>query len=268
MIILVVTVYLLLVIAVGTMGHRLFRGTGDDYFVASRTIGPFVLLMTLLGTNMTAFTMLGASGQAYNSGIVVFLLMGSSSAILIPFLFYYCGTRCWWLGKKFGYVTQVQLIRDRYGSGALGTLLFLVVVLLMLPYILIGVKGGGDTMAALTNWPGWTGSLLVCGVTFVYVTYGGMRSTAWANTFQTTVFMVVGGVAWFVVMNRYGGMGQAMETLRESHRELVVVGTSRFVKLQMLSYVLVPLCTAAFPHIYSHWLSAQRATALRTAVVF
>ena len=92
--------YLGLVLAVGMLSHRLFRGTGDDFFVASRTIGPFVLLMTLLGTNMTAFTMLGASGQAYRSGIIVFLLMGSSSALVIPALFYYCGTRCWWLGKQ------------------------------------------------------------------------------------------------------------------------------------------------------------------------
>ena len=153
MIIFVLGIYLLLVILIGILGHRLFRGTGEDYFVASRSIGPFVLLMTLLGTNLTAFTMLGASGEAYRRGIVVFGLMGSSSSILIPFLFYYLGTRCWWLGKKFGYVTQIQLIRDRYGSGALGTLLFAVVVLLMLPYTLIGVKGGGDALATVTNGP-------------------------------------------------------------------------------------------------------------------
>jgi SSS family solute:Na+ symporter len=269
MVIAVVSIYLLLVVVVGVMGHRLFRGTGDDFFVASRTIGPAVLLMTLLGTNMTAFTMLGASGQAYRSGIVVFLLMGSSSALVIPILFYYGGTRCWWLGKKFGYVTQVQLIRDRFGSGSLGTLLFVVVLLLMLPYILIGVKGGGDTMTALTNgsWPGWAGSLMVCGVTFIYVTYGGMRSTAWANTFQTAVFMIVGALAWGVVMNRYGGMGRAMEMLRDSRPELIVVGSGRFVTLQMLSFALVPLCTIAFPHIYSHWLSAKHAKALRPAIV-
>ena len=92
---------------------------------------------------MTAFTMLGLSGEAYNRGVVVFAFVGSSSALLVPFIFYYLGTRCWWLGKRHGYVTQVQLIRDRYRSGALGTLLFVVIVLLMLPYILIGVKGGG-----------------------------------------------------------------------------------------------------------------------------
>jgi Na+/pantothenate symporter len=177
----------------------LFRGTGEDYFLASRTIGPFVLLMTLFGTNMTAFTMLGASGQAYREGIIVFALMGSSSALAIPLVIYFVGTRLWWLGKREGYLTQVQFFRERYQSDLLGLMLFIVLVSLMLPYVLIGVKGGGDALQAITGGAeeglaSWIGSLLICGVVFVYVTYGGMRSTAWANTFQTLVFMIVGGV--------------------------------------------------------------------------
>ncbi len=83
MILAVVAVYLGIVLLVGLLGHRLFRGTGEDFFLASRTIGPFVLLMTLFGTNMTAFTMLGASGEAFLEGISVFALMGSSSAIVL-----------------------------------------------------------------------------------------------------------------------------------------------------------------------------------------
>ena len=59
---------------------------------------------------------------------------------------------------------------------------------------------GGAALAAVTAGsdtpvPSWAGSLLVCGVVFFYVTYGGMRSTAWVNTFQTAVFMIVGVVA-------------------------------------------------------------------------
>ena len=37
----VILVYLGLVLVVGSLSHRLFRGTGEDYFVASRTIGRF-----------------------------------------------------------------------------------------------------------------------------------------------------------------------------------------------------------------------------------
>ena len=66
----VILVYLALVLSIGLFSPRLLRGTGEDYFLATRTIGPFVLLMSLFGTNMTAFALLGASGEAYHAGIV------------------------------------------------------------------------------------------------------------------------------------------------------------------------------------------------------
>ena len=63
----VIAAYLALVLMVGVLSHRFFRGTGEDYFLATRSIGPFVLLMSLFGTQMTAFALLGASGQSYLS---------------------------------------------------------------------------------------------------------------------------------------------------------------------------------------------------------
>ena len=107
--------------------------------------------MTLFGTNMTAFSILGASGEAYHRGIGVFALMASSSAIVVPCVFLFIGTRLWRLGKRFGYVTQVQYFRDRWESDGLGLLLFIVFVLLLIPYLLIGVMGGGGTLATLTE---------------------------------------------------------------------------------------------------------------------
>ena len=89
----IIAVYLAMVLFVGFASHRLFRGTGEDYFVASRSIGPFLLLMSLFGTNMTAFAILGASGEAYHAGIGVFALMASISALVIPSVFFFIGTR-------------------------------------------------------------------------------------------------------------------------------------------------------------------------------
>lgn len=87
-VIVVIFAYLGLVLIVGTVSHRFFRGTSEDYFVASRAIGPFVLLMSLFGTNMTAFSILGASGEAYHRGIGVFALMASSTALVAPCVFF------------------------------------------------------------------------------------------------------------------------------------------------------------------------------------
>lgn len=272
MVVPVLAAYLALVLCVGIFGHRLFRGTGEDYFVASRSIGSFVLVMTLFGTNMTAFTILGASGEAYRRGVIVFALMGSSTAIIVPFLIYYLGIRCWRLGKRFGHMTQVQLVRHRYGSDALGALLFVVVVALMLPYLLIGVKGAGDALSVLTGGPGsgispWVGSLVVCAVTFVYVSYGGMRSTSWVNALQTTVFLLFGVAAYFAVMSEVGGLSSAMERLRSDHSGMADFGSGRFAVLQMGSFLVLPLCTGAFPHLYGHWLSAGGAHTFRLAII-
>lgn len=257
---------------IGGLGHRLFRGTGEDYFLASRTIGSFVLLMTLFGTHMTAFTILGASGEAHRRGIEVFALMASSSAFVVPLVFYFVGTRLWWIGKRHHYLTQVQFFRDRYQSDGLGLLLFFVLVGLLVPYVLIGVKGGGDVLTALTGGPeeglpNWVGSLLMCGVIFTYVTYGGMRSTAWANTFQTIVFMTVGGLAFYVIVSRYGGLATAMETLQARNPDLVRIGRSRHELFRMGSYLLVPLSAGVFPHIFGHWLSARSARTFRISIV-
>lgn len=273
MILTVIVIYLAAVLFVGLFAHRLSRGTGEDFYVASRSIGPFVLLMTLFGTNMTAFSILGASGEAYRQGILVFALMGSSSALVVPLVFYFVGTRMWWLGKRHGYLTQVQFFRDRYDSEPLAIGMFAVLVILLLPYVLIGVKGGGDALSAVTSGqgaglPGWVGSLLVCGVIFTYVTYGGMRSTAWVNTLQTSVFMIVGGAAFVVITRSYGGLTAAMELVREGNHALSIVGRDTHTLFTMASYLLVPLSVGVFPHIFSHWLSAKHARSFKTTIIF
>ena len=68
--------------------------------------------MSLFGTHMTAFAILGSSGHAFNFGIVTFGLMASSSAFVVPVLLLFLGTKLWAVGKKFGHITPVQIFRD------------------------------------------------------------------------------------------------------------------------------------------------------------
>ena len=56
--------YLCLLLALGFFSNRLFRGTSKDYFVASHSIGPFLLLMSVFGTTMTAFALVGSTGKS------------------------------------------------------------------------------------------------------------------------------------------------------------------------------------------------------------
>ena len=260
----IILLYLCLVVAIGSLSHRLFRGTGEDYFVASRSIGPFLLLMSLFGTNMTAFAILGASGEAYHEGSGVFGLMASSSAVIIPSVFFFVGTRIWALGKRLGLLTQVQYFRQRWGSDAFGLALFFVLVALLIPYLLIGVSGGGITLHQITKGevPEWVGGLLVCLVVMTYVCYGGLRGTAWANAFQTLVFVVLGGTAFFFILHQHGGLQQAMKMVSESHPHLLIRG-EHIKPLKLLTYTCIPLSVGMFPHMFMHWLPARRAESFR-----
>jgi len=261
--------YLLLVLIIGAFSHRLFKGTGEDYFLATRTIGPFVLLMSLFGTHMTAFSLLGASGEAYHQGIGVFSIMASSSALVTPCVIYFLGPRLWRLGKKHGYVTQIQFFRDRWNSDTVGILLFVSLVGLLFPYLLIGVMGGGITLAGISQGqiPEWAGGLLVCSVVLIYVTYGGLRGTAWANTFQTLVFMSLGVIAFVLIVRSLGGFSYTMQRVVENRPDLLVRG-ERIQPLFQLSYTLIPLSAAMFPHLFMHWLSARDEKAFRIPVIF
>ena len=261
----IIFIYLALVLLLGILSHKLFRNTGEDYFVASRTINWFILLMSLFGTNMTAFSILGASGEAYHRGIGVFALMASSSAIVVPCVFLFIGTRLWRLGKRFGYMTQAQYFRDRWESDGLGLLLFVVFVLLLIPYLLIGVMGGGGTLATLTDGkiPQWGGGLLICAVVLSYVTYGGMRGTAWVNTFQTLVFMTLGGITFFVITNRMGGFSNAIAKVDTG----LLMQAEHIKPLELLTYICIPLCVGMFPHIFSHFLTAKDVGTFRYAII-
>lgn len=261
----VVAVYLALVLAVGFVARRRLAATGEDYFAASRTIGPVVLLATLFGTHMTAFSLLGASGEAYHRGIGVFSLMASSSAIVVPAVFYFVGPRAWAVCRRGGFLTQVEMVTARWGSPALAVALGVALVTLLLPYLVIGVMGGGITLAEITDGrvPEWAGSLAIVGVVIAYVGAGGVRGTSWVNTFQTVVFIVLGALTAGVVTAKVGGLGALASRVDPA----LLVHGDRVPPLELATYLLIPLSVGAFPHIFTHWQSAKSPETFKLPIV-
>jgi SSS family solute:Na+ symporter len=223
----IIVCYLGLLLALGIISSRSFRGTSKDYFVASHSIGPFLLLMSVFGTTMTAFALVGSTGKAFERGIGVYGLMASISGLVHAAVFFLIGIRLWVYGKKYGFVTQIQFFRARFDSQRIGYVLFPILVMLVVPYLLIGIIGAGKTVLPVTagafpdlfpnaatpqfagGIPVWLTGLVICGVVMTYVFLGGSRGAAWANTFQTIVFMAMGLVAFVFIANSLGGLTNA-----------------------------------------------------------
>jgi SSS family solute:Na+ symporter len=147
----IISVYFALLLAVGAFSSRLFRGTAKDYMLASQTIGPVLLLMSLFGTTMTAFALVGSTGRSFTLGVGVYGMLASASGIVHSLCFFVIGLRLWGFGRRFGYTTQIQFFRERLASDRIGLLLFPVLVGLVIPYLLIGVLSGGVVVGNVTK---------------------------------------------------------------------------------------------------------------------
>jgi SSS family solute:Na+ symporter len=228
----IIIVYLAALIALGIASGTVFRGTAIDYFVASRGVGPVLLVLSVFGTTMTAFAIQGSSGEAWASGVSVYGKMASWSGIIHAACFFLIGIKLWGFGKRYGYQTQIQFFRDRFESSNIGVLLFPILVFLQMPYIIIGILGAGNMIRVATAgaFPGvfpdpapqfngaipfWLGTLASTGVVWLYVWLGGARATAWANALQTLIFLVVGVVTFYAIADRLGGAAKATQMVQE-----------------------------------------------------
>ncbi len=305
----VVAGYLLLLLGLGLCSSRYFKGTASDYFLASRGIGSFLLLMSLFGTTMTAFAIVGSSGAAFKSGIGVYGKMASWAGIIHSACFFFIGIRLWSLGKRHGYVTQIQFFRDRFESNGIGLLLFPVLVGLVIPYLLIGVLSAGTVVEKVTRGafpaafaataggvPFWLGAAVICLVVLVYVFLGGVRGTAWANAFQTIVFIVLGIVTFTLIASELGGIKNATAMVQEHNptklaRAVTAEDTARYqqklaeweldsaaavikpmkpvriTQLQFFTYLFIPLSVGMFPHLFQHWLTARSAQSFKLSII-
>lgn len=292
----VIGLYLGLLLGLALLSGRLFRGTSQDYFVASHSIGSFMLLMSVFGTTMTAFALVGSTGKAFQKGVGTYGLMASSSGLIHAACFFLIGIKVWAIAKRHGYVTQIQFFRNRFESSNLGYLLFPCLVLLVIPYLLIGVIGSYRVMGPATagmfpdmfphqvaalngSLPPWLIGLVICGVVLTYIFAGGSRAAAWANTFQTLVFMAMGVLAFSLIAKALGGVVAASEQIYPGHLvrtpdtlEITSPGGTfereiGIPPLQFLTYMFIPLSVGMFPHLFQHWLTAKSAKSFRLTVI-
>lgn len=280
--------YLGLLLLLGLSANRLLQRTRADYLLASHSIGPFLLLMSIFGTTMTAFALVGSSGEAFKEGIGVYGLMASASGIIHSLCFFLIGVKLWTLGRQYGYTTQIDFFRDRLDSRSIGLILFPILVGLVIPYLLIGVLASGTVVQVMTagafpdieafatsspntsgGVPRWLGSMGICIVVLLYVFFGGMRGTAWANTFQTIVFMILGVITFYVIAQELGGEESFLANLRKLGAAIPEDKATRvdMSRTKFFTYMLVPLSVGMFPHLFQHWLTARSSRTFKLPVV-
>ena len=275
----VIFIYLAVVLYIGVFAFRRGKETGEDFFLASRSIGSVVFFLALFATNMTAFAILGSSGMSYKVGLGVFGMMATSSALVIPLTLFFIGTRLWAVGKRFGHMTQVAFFRDRYECSHIGTLIFLLTAAMLIPYLIISIDGGGVILSSLTNgrisFP--VGGAIVAIIVMATVFFGGLRGAVWVNVLQTILFIAFGLVAFgWIGTHLPGGFTGTVHTMlapanNRAPTAMGKMGTlldrERIPWEVFLSFMLIPLSSIMFPHMSIMCFTAKKVTAFKKTVV-
>ena len=266
----VVCIYLAIIAVIGSVAFRKSQANTEDFFLAGRTVGSMVFFLSIFATNMTAFAILGSSGQAYRQGIGIYGLMASASGFMIPLTIFFIGTRLWAIGKRFGHQTQVAFFRDRWECDSIGTVIFALSIAMLVPYMIISIMGGGRVLTDISGGRVvyWVGCAVVALVVTVNVFFGGMRGTVWVNIFQTTLFLLFGAVAVAVIsQNIPGGFSEYIQKIVGNPKTSYLVTRERMSEQYFWSYTLIPLSSIMFPHMAIMCFAARKVTAFKRTVV-
>jgi len=253
--------YLVALLAIGFWAYRRSVRSSEDYFVASRSIGPVVLLLSMAATNFSAFTFFGFAGASYRYGLAYYGIMAFGTGFM-AISFYIIGRGVWRLGKKKGYITPPELIGDRFKSDSLRMIFLVVMVVFTLPYLATQAIGGGIALEQLTDGTVTyeVGAVIVTAVITVYVMVGGMRADAYTDVLQGIVMLVAMLAAVGIVASGLGGFTEANSRLAHDFPDLLTRpgGGDYFTPQIWISFmVLWTLCDPMFPQLFARFYTAR-----------
>ncbi len=214
--------YLAITLGVGLVAGRRASKSVQGYVAGDRQFGLLVMYFITGATVFSAFAFLGGPGWAYSRGAAALYILTYGALGMAPW--YAMGPKAAALGRRFGFVTQAQLLTGRFPSRTLSLLMAALTVAAFVPYVTIQMRGAGIVMEAVTDGriPLAWGAAIAYGVVLIYVLTSGVAAVGWTNTFQG-FFMVA--IAWalgiYLPHWLYGGVGPMFERIAVERPELL-----------------------------------------------
>ncbi len=268
----VIIVYFSVLIGIGIYGARVSLKTREDYFLAGRGLGSIAVFMALFASNITAFTIIGHAGFAYEVGYGAYGYVIGWSIFITPFTFYLVGYRSWLLGRRYGYATQPQVFGGIFNS-KLVALLFLVLLLYYtLPYLVVSIIGGSLAFTTISDGvvPYWLSSFIIIGISLIYTIPAGLRGTVWTDIFQGTLFLVVAVLLLAAVARALGGFTEITERIIETNPAMLQRELSeKIAPINWFSFSFInSIAVIVFPQMFTRILAARQSSNLKRVSLY
>jgi solute:Na+ symporter, SSS family len=255
----IILVFIFVMLAIGVLMYRKRKAGAEDYFLMSRDIPWWLLSMTTMGTMISTFTFLGGVGLGYSLGTSMFFIALSNCWIGIYMIT--LGHRMWILGKKYGYVSLGEILRDRFDnskfleiffgcSSCLWQIAYLAMMYVGCSYAISTVTGGliFYKMALL----------LIVVTTSIYTVVGGMRAVVITDAIQW-VLVVITLVAAIVIIAGVGipgaGVIQGFRTVATTAPQVLGKVMADRVWIEMFIFISVGFFFG--PAIWTRMLAAR-----------
>ncbi|HAK35259.1 MAG TPA: sodium/panthothenate symporter [Pantoea sp.] len=270
-IILPLLAYLVLIAGLSVFAMRKQRQGSflTEYFLGSRSMGGFVLAMTVTTTYISASSFIGGPGAAYKYGLGWVLL----AMIQVPAVWLSLGV----LGKKFAIlarrynaVTLNDMLYARYRSTLLIWLASISLLVAFIGAMTVQFIGGARLLETAAGIPYDTGLLIFGGTIALYTAFGGFRASVLNDAMQGLVMLVGTFLLLFAVIHQAGGLDTAVTKLRTIDPQLVSPeGVGNVINPTFLSSFAVLVCfgVIGLPHTAVRCISYKDSKAMHRGII-
>lgn len=205
----VIALYFAIILGVAWWVIRQSKATSDDYFLAGRNLGWFVVGASIFASNIGSEHIVGLAGSGATDGVAMahyelhawcLLILGW---ILAPF----------YMRSKI--YTMPEFLEKRFSASSRWVLSIISLFAYVLTKIAVGIFAGGIVFGVLlpeVNFMGmnsfWVGSILMIVLTGIYTVLGGMKAVAITEAIQTVILILGSVLVTIYGLDALGGWGE------------------------------------------------------------
>jgi SSS family solute:Na+ symporter len=210
----VIGAYFALLFGVAWWVIRKNKDTSDDYFLAGRNLGWFVIGASIFASNIGSEHLVGLAGSGCTNGVAMahyelhawcLLVLGW---VLIPF---------YMRSKVF---TMPEFLERRFNPTSRWVLSMISLVAYVITKIAVGIFAGGIVFSVLLPEMRlgpldafWIGSILVIVLTGIYTILGGLRAVVYTEALQSVILVVGSVLVTIYGLQALGGWEELRATL-------------------------------------------------------
>ncbi|WP_116770661.1 sodium:solute symporter [Maribacter litoralis] len=202
-----ISLYFLLLVGVAIWVIRKKEDNTEDYFLAGRNVGWFVVGASIFASNIGSEHVVGLAGTGASNKLPLLIYEIHAWVVLMlgwVFLPFYA---------RSGVFTMPEFLEKRFDARSRWVLSVFSIVAYVLTKISVTIYAGGVVVSALLGIDFWTGAIATVVLTGLYTVLGGMRAVVYTETLQAILLVVGAAVLTFIGLDKVGGWGSMVDTL-------------------------------------------------------